>query len=401
MIFQPADILLPADADMRCWSVIACDQFTSDQAYWDTVEATVGNRPSTLRLMLPECYLGRCDAAASAQRIQDTMNRYLSDGTFRTVEHSIIYLERTLSGGTVRRGLIGMVDLEAYAYESDTDAKIRATEHTVADRLPPRVKVRAEASLEMPHIMLFFRDSEDRVMQYAASQRGECLYDFELMQGGGHVKGKRISGADADALAAYLQSVTSGQALQYAVGDGNHSLAAAKALWIKRREQLPASERMTDPARFALVEMVNIHDPAVTLEPIHRVLFGVSAETFLTEAKQALYDPNGTKTIVLLAGAHRETIPVCGNSVGQVIELTDTFCRRYLQTHGGEPDYIHGDDETVQLASGTDCVGILLPNMSKQELFSSVETTGPFPKKSFSIGLGPDKRYYLECRRLK
>ena len=401
-IFQPADILLPADAgiNMTRWSVIACDQFTSDRLYWEQAEALVGSAPSTLRLMLPEYYLGKCDEAAAAAQIQETMRAYLDQGLFQAYAHSFIYLERTLPNGCMRRGLIGQVDLEAYDYASDSVSPIRATEGTVESRLPARVHVRRKASLEMPHIMLFFNDKSDSVMQKAHELAGETVYDFDLMLGGGHVLGRCISNAEADALADYIAGLNREEPLQFAVGDGNHSLAAARKLWMEKRELLDEERRVHDPARFALVELVNIHDPAITFEPIHRVLLHTDASHFMEAARSALEDPNAAHVITLLSAGTQCRIPVHGASIGAVIDSVEAFCRNYVSVYGGEIDYIHGDQETIDLASDHDAAGVLLPLMDKEALFASVAKTGPFPKKSFSIGLGPDKRYYLECRKL-
>ena len=395
LIFQPAEILLPA-GDLRRWSVIACDQFTSDGEYWAEVERFVGSAPSTLRLMLPEYYLGRVDEKAAAQKIQSTMRRYLEQGVFRAYSDSLIYVERLLSGGGIRRGLVGVIDLEAYDYAPDTVSPIRASEHTVEDRLPPRVKVRREALLEMPHIMLFLNDPQDRTMREASRCAKETLYEFDLMGGGGRIRGQRISGDDAWALCAALSE---GEGLHFAVGDGNHSLAAARKCWLEKKNSLPLAAQDADPARYALVELVNIHDPAISFEPIHRVLFHTDPSDWF-QAAEALSDPNG-REITLLVGEEQRTICARGNSIGELIENTEQFCRQYLRDHGGEMDYIHGDDETRALSRGAGCCGVLLPQMEKAELFSSVEQSGPFPKKSFSIGLGPDKRYYLECRSIQ
>ena len=401
-LFQPADILLPAvtDIDMSRWSVIACDQFTSDQRYWERVRAFVGSAPSSLHLMLPEYYLGKCDEDAAAADIQKTMRAYLDEGLFRNYPHSFIYLERTLPNGSVRHGLIGQVDLEQYDYGADSISPIRATEGTVESRLPARVRVRRKAALEMPHIMLFFNNKSDSVMQRAKKLGCEKVYDFDLMLGGGHVVGHRISGDSADSLAAFIEDQTGVDELKYAVGDGNHSLAAARKLWLEKRESLNEAERRSDLARFALVELVNIHDPAITFEPIHRALFHTDAAHFTDAARSALEDNTASRSITILTADEKVCIPVKGDSVGAVIDHVETFCRKYLSEHGGEMDYIHGDQQTVDLASGKDAAGILLPIMDKEDLFDSVSRTGPFPKKSFSIGLGPDKRYYLECRRL-
>lgn len=394
-IFQPAEILLPA-GNLRKWSVIACDQFTSDGEYWAAVQSYVGESPSALRLMLPEYYLGRKDEAAAASEIQKAMRNYLDSGLFRVWSDSIVYLERRLSSGALRRGLVGVIDLEAYDYASDATAPIRASEFTVEDRLPPRVRVRRQALLEIPHIMLFFNDAENTVMCAAKEFAGETLYDFELMGGGGHICGRRITGEKAWKLA---EQLSVGEGLLFAVGDGNHSLAAARKCWLEKKEQLSQEQQQSDPARFALVELVNIHDPAITFEPIHRVLFHTDPTAWFSAAEKELYDPAG-REVVLLSGEERMTLRIKGASIGETIENAEHFCRTYCARHGGEIDYIHGDDETVMLSQRSNCCGVLLPQMEKVELFSSIEQTGPFPKKSFSIGLGPDKRYYLECRKI-
>lgn len=399
-IFSPADILLPAPTvDMRRWSVIACDQFTSDAAYWQAVEREVGDAPSTLRLMLPEFYLGRRNAAAAAAEIQQTMRRYLAEGVLRTVERSFIYLERTLPGGAVRRGLVGALDLEAYDYAADAQTPVRATEGTVADRLPPRVAVRRAALLEMPHSMIFFNDPDHAVMRAAEAAAGETLYDFDLLAGGGHVRGRRVTGPVAEALAARLGATDA--AVKLAIGDGNHSLAAARSCWLEKKKTLPPERWASDPARWALTELVNIHDPAVTFAPIHRALFETDPADWFAAAQRALAADGAGQEIALLAGGQEETIRADGASLGAVIRNAENFCQAYLAAHGGREDYIHGDDETRALAAQPGCCGILLPQMEKDELFSSVERSGPFPKKSFSIGLGPDKRYYLECRKIQ
>ena len=395
-IFQPADILLPA-GNLRKWSVIACDQFTSDGEYWDAVQQYVGDCPSALRLMLPEYYLGRVDESKAAAEIQNTMREYLRLGILKSWSDCFVYLERRLSSGALRRGLMGVIDLEAYDYSPDAKTPIRASEFTVEDRLPPRVRVRRQAPLEMPHVMLFFNDPTDHVMREAKRAAAEILYDFALMGGGGQICGRRITGEKAWALA---QLISEGDGLRFAVGDGNHSLAAARKCWLEKREHLSPEQQNNDPARFALVELVNIHDDAITFEPIHRVLFHTDPAAWFKAAEKELYDSAG-RSVTLIADERRMTLAVKGASIGETIENIERFCRAYCARHGGEIDYIHGDDETAMLSQRAHCCGILLPQMKKEELFPSLEQSGPFPKKSFSIGLGPDKRYYLECRKIQ
>ncbi len=405
LFFAPADILLPECADMHRWSVIACDQFTSDAAYWRSVQDTVGDAPSTLRLMLPEFYLGKCDEAAATRGIQQTMHTYLDSGVFRTVPHSLVLVQRTLPSGAVRCGIVGALDLEAYDYAPDSVTPIRATEGTVASRLPARVRIRAAAALEMPHIMVFYTDPEDAICREAQALADDTLYDFDLMAGGGHICGRRIAGDAAEQLAAALCATGVGtdgaHPMRFAIADGNHSLAAARQCWLEKKKTLSPEQAAADPARYALVELVNLHSPAVTFEPIHRVLFETDAANWLDAAERALAAADGFGyAVTLLAGTQRRDILAHGSSLGEAISALDAFCASYMQTHGGRIDYIHGDDEAVDLAAGDGCCGILMPRMEKEELFTSVLRSGPFPKKSFSIGLGADKRYYLECRKL-
>ena len=405
LFFTPTDILLPERADMHRWSVIACDQFTSDAAYWRAVQETVGDAPSTLRLMLPEFYLGKCDEAAATRAIQQTMHAYLDSGVFCTVPHSLVLVQRTLPSGAVRCGIVGALDLEAYDYAPDSVTPIRATEGTVASRLPARVRIRAAAALEMPHIMVFYTDPEDAICREAETLAGDTLYDFDLMAGGGHICGRRIAGDAADRLAAALCATgvgTDGEhPMRFAIADGNHSLAAARQCWLEKKKTLSPEQAAVDPARYALVELVNLHSPAVTFEPIHRVLFETDAAHWLDAAEGALAAADGHGyAVTLLAGAQRRDILARGSSLGEAIAALDAFCASYMQAHGGRIDYIHGDDEAVDLAAGDGCCGILMPCMEKEELFTSVLRSGSFPKKSFSIGLGADKRYYLECRKL-
>ena len=292
LFFTPTDILLPAHADMRRWSVIACDQFTADAGYWQAVQDTVGDAPSTLRLMLPEFYLGKCDETAATREIQQTMHRYLDDGVFRTVPHSLVLVQRTLPGGAVRCGIVGALDLEAYDYAPDSVTPIRATEGTVASRLPARVRIRAAAALEMPHIMVFYSDPDDAIFRDAQAAASETLYDFDLMSGGGRVRGLRVAGADADALAAHLCAtgvgMDSAHPMRFAIADGNHSLAAARLCWLEKKQSLtpeqaaaidvheiaqflrsPLAQRIRQAEtlyreyRFALLVPATLYDPKV------------------------------------------------------------------------------------------------------------------------------------------
>lgn len=393
-VFTPADILLPRVEDMTKWSCIACDQFTSEPEYWREAERLVGNAPSTLRLMLPEAWLGLRDSAAETRKIYAAMSDYVNRGLFETVENSYIYVERTLPSGAVRRGLVGKLDLECYDWAPGSTTPVRATEGTVESRLPARVAVRRGASLEMPHIMVFLDDPENALIPSAAG--GELRYDFELMQGGGRIRGSRVSGETAERLCAALD--TPEGAVRFAMGDGNHSLAAAKRCWEQIKPTLNETERDTHPARYALAELVNIHDEAVTFEPIHRVLLDTDPRGFLEEAAARL--PRGAgQSVTILAGKREMTIDT-GLPLGKLVALADELLTDWAREHGGLPDYIHGDGEARALGQTAASLGLLLPRLEKSELFPYITEHGPYPKKSFSIGHARDKRYYLECRSI-
>lgn len=407
-IFKPADILLPI-GDMHRWSVVACDQFTSEPEYWQQVRAIVGDAPSTLNMILPEAELSTKDPETESVKINTTMQRYLNTGVFKAYPDSYIYLERTLKNGAVRRGIVGMFDLEAYEWAEGTHSPIRATEHTVEDRLPPRVKIRRNAPLEMPHIMIFMDDPDNIV--FSSITKGERVYDFELMQDGGSIVGWLVKDNDKLARAAEKlgeedvlrrKYATADNAIVFAMGDGNHSLAAAKLHWEEVKKTLPEAERESAPARYALAELVNIHDAAISFEPIHKVIFDTDPVDFFAEAKAFFTENEGEgRSIDLVTGEGIERFNISGLTIGQLIGRCEDFCKAYTERHGGYIDYIHGDCECVEMAQRFGCAGILLPRMEKSELFGSVMKSGPFPKKSFSIGHGNDKRYYLECRKIQ
>ncbi len=393
-VFTPAGILLPRVDDMTKWSCIACDQFTAEPEYWREAERIVGSEPSTLRLMLPEAWLGVRDSAAETRKIYAAMKDYVNRSIFRTVEQSFIYVERTLPSGAVRRGLVGKLDLECYDWAPGSATPVRATEGTVESRLPARVEVRRGATLEMPHIMVFIDDPENAVIPSAAG--GEALYDFELMLGGGHIRGSRVTGEAAERLTAALEAPEG--SVRFAMGDGNHSLAAAKRCWEQIKRNLPESELETHPARYALAEIVNIHDEAVTFEPIHRVLLETVPRGFIEEAAARL--PRGKGQAVTLLAGRREMEIETGMPLGALVALVDELLGDWRREHGGEPDYIHGDEDARALGGRPSSVGVLLPRLEKAELFPYITEHGPYPKKSFSIGHARDKRYYLECRAI-
>ena len=415
MIFQTAEILIPQHVDMHKWSVVACDQFTSQPEYWQQLEQLVAGAPSTLELIFPEAWLDSRDADAERVRINAAMQRYLDSGVFRALPDSYVYVERTLASGAVRRGLVGVIDLECYDYSKNSTSAVRCTEGTVEERLIPRVAVRREACLELPHILVFLDDAARTVIEPlgALRQQTEQLYDFDLSGGGGHLAGWRITGEDARMVDAALAALADPEALRarygdaapaiYAMGDGNHSLATAKLCWEQIKQGLSEEERAVHPARFGLVELVNIHDDAITFEPIHRALFGVDAAAFAETAQKhfaAISRPGEAHTVHCVTADGETDIAVTGLTIGEVIGAAEALCQK-LVNEGARVDYIHGDDTAAEIGRRAGCAALLLPRMEKNELFPSIIHSGPFPKKSFSIGHAQDKRYYLECRKIR
>lgn len=407
-IFKPCNILIPKEK-LHEWSVVACDQFTSAPEYWQKVRKIAGDAPSAVNIILPEAELGLKNQEAETVRINRTMSEYLDSGVFREYPDSLVYVERTLPDGAVRRGLVGAFDLETYDWSEGTLSPIRATEFTVEDRLPPRVKIRRAAPLEMPHIMIFCDDAEDTVLGNV--KKGEPVYDFELMLGGGHIRGWLVE--NEKELAETAEALGDPERLRrlygdapnpmvFAMGDGNHSLAAAKRCWEEIKPTLSETERKTHPARYAMAELVNLHDAAIVFEPIHRLVIGVDKEKLTFELEKALAPERGAPRLKLeLCCGGAKTLSVSKCAAGRLIGKIDAVVRSYTEQNGGTVDYIHGDDELRVLSEREGNVGILMPSINKSELFSSVMRAGPFPKKSFSIGTGSDKRYYLECRSLR
>ncbi len=418
-VFLPADICVPRNVDMCLWSVIACDQYSSQKQYWDGLDQEIGLAPSALRLMFPEAYLGIKDTRQEAKKANKTMRKYLSEGIFEVLKDAYIYVERTLANGSVRKGLMGTLDLEYYDYHEGSIAPVRATEKTIEDRLPPRVEVRKDAPIEMPHVVVFIDDPDYTVIEPLAKTCNDTdnkLYDFDLIGGGGHIKGwnvtekisqiqqaiDRLSNQDV-LVNKYGKEIKS--PVIFAVGDGNHSLATAKVCWENIKSTLSKEQKRTHPARFSLVELVNIHDPSIMFEPIHRVLFDTNTADFISEAEKFFSakskDVDSVHTIKFITSKEVKEYAVKGLAIGEVIGLADEFCQSYIASNGGKIDYIHDDKSAMEMADRPSCAGIMLPKMQKSELFTSIMSSGTFPKKSFSIGHAIDKRFYLECRKIK
>lgn len=403
--FHAADILLPQRISMKKWACVACDQFSSQPEYWDEVTAFVGDAPSTLHMIVPEAYLDRPDTRERIASSHRTMEKYLEDGLFRVCRRSFVYLERTLQNGKKRQGLVGQVDLEAYDFDPASYAAIRATEATVRERIPPRMRLLEGAALEFPHVLLLCDDRKDAIMQAARSMAGETVYDFDLQQQGGHICGRLISGLGVSvvnaAVSDYIAAVTARQnenhAMAFAVGDGNHSLASAKACWEKLKPSLSEAQRLEHPARYALVELENIHDPAIEFEPIHRVIRGVDVQALLATVRSHAAADGYPLTMVWDGG--RETVFLSREKSPLAVAILQPLLDAFIQDHGGTMDYIHGADVVCSLASQPGTVGLILPGMEKENLFPGVVQGGVLPRKTFSMGEAREKRYYLEGKR--
>ena len=448
------EILLPqATADMSKWAVIACDQHTSDPAYWQELEEYVKDAPSALRLTLPEIYLSD-DCSDRIAAIARSMRAYREKGIFRKLDKGFVLVERSTPFSPARFGLVLAVDLEAYSYEAGAKAQIKATEATIVERIPPRLKIRESASIEFPHVMLLYDDREDSVLGALKARRDslEKLYDFDLNMGGGHIKGYFVPESDARSAAQAFSALADEDGVVFMVGDGNHSLATAKASWEKIKAGLSEEEQKDHPARFALAEAVNIYDDGIFFEAIHRVVKGVDPEKF---AAGILSEKEGEAFLVIggkkracsfgkdVAGAvniyddgiffeaiHRVVKGVdpekfaagilsekegeaflviggkkraCsfGKDVAGAVKKADAYIAAYTKANGGEADYIHGEEEIVRITEEQkDSVGILLPKMDKSELFATVKKHGCLPRKTFSMGESAEKRYYIEGKEI-
>lgn len=395
MILTQTEFLLPSQgADMSRWAVIACDQFTSDRGYWERLAGYVGESPSTLRLILPEVYLPDGDEKQRARDIYAHMERYCSDGTL-VGKNGFIIVERTLKNGKKRLGAVAAVDLEEYEYTPKNNARIKATEKTVEERLPARVALRKGALLEASHIMLLAENVLGLLREYADGE-GETVYDFDLNMNGGHLKGKLID--DPAKLAAIENAALGGHdGLAFVVGDGNHSLAAAKKIWEEVKKDLSEEERKTSSARYATCEIVDIADGSLVFEPIHRVVYGADAS--LTEF---LADKlSGEARAEAYYGGERTELHVASNSADAIADIQSAL-DEYAKAHeGAVTDYVHGDESALRAARENGAVAVMMPCICKDTLFDYTVRRGVLPRKSFSMGDAEDKRYYCEARKIR
>lgn len=408
--FMPADILLPQVDSMERWSVIACDQFTSQPEYWEKVREYVGGMPSTLNIILPEVELSG-DYSNRVEEIEHTMRQYLQNHTFKEFNNVYIYVERTLANGVIRKGVVGAVDLEEYDYNIAAGSSIRATEKTVIERIPPRKKIRQNAPLELPHILLLCDDEKKMLIESVTESKVYMpkVYEFDLMEDGGHISGWLLQGEAVEAFNQRLKEYEENMrekyrglgdsALLYAVGDGNHSLATAKACYEELKTKYSNEEARKHPARYALVELENIHDSAQQFEAIHRIIRGTDPEKMLQSMREEICAEGGYP-VIWYAGKDSGVIYLDKSKGEMAVAVLQSFLDSYLSGHAGEIDYIHGDEVLRGLADEESVIGFLLPAMEKEQLFRGVIADGVLPRKTFSMGDAKEKRYYLEARRI-
>ncbi len=428
---QISQVYLPKPGtDLTKWAVIACDQFTSEPEYWNRVEKLVGDAPSTLNLTFPEVYLEKPGAEQRIQNIQSTMRKYLDAGILQPRE-GLVYVERTVAGKT-RRGIVLALDLECYDYTKGSSSLIRATEGTIVERLPPRMKIREGAALELPHILVLIDDPNRTVIEplSAAKSKLEKLYDFDLMLDSGHLTGYAVNSDFENKIVEALRGLAKPETfaakygigkdkpvLLFAMGDGNHSLATAKAIWEKIKPQVG----MDHPARYALVEIENVHDEGLEFEPIHRVLFGLKKDLFAALEKlfganfsykevasaekmvKAVDSADGQKQAIGLVGGGKKfgVIEIAHASSNLPVGTIQSFLDAFMKDGGAEKiDYVHGEDVVARLGDQPNNAGIYLPGMSKSNLFKTVILDGALPRKTFSMGEAREKRFYMEARKI-
>ena len=402
MIFSPADVRLPKGdkTAYEKWAVIACDQFTSEPEYWDAVREVSKNSPTAHNLVLPEVYLGTQLEKEQKQVIETSMKSVEND-TYE-VNNTLVYIQRTLPDGKIRHGIVGKIDLTQYDYTPESKSAVRATEQTVLERIPPRCAIRAQATYELPHVMLFM---EDTVGVFETLERNapkyEKLYDFSLMLGGGYIKGYKIDGDELSSIMASMESYERSRegGIVYAVGDGNHSLAAAKAHFENVKKEL-GEDALNHPARYALVEIVDLNDKAIVFEPIYRIVKGCDRADLIE--KMCQQNGEGEQKITMLTDSEEYNVAFKTPTHALTVGSLQNFLDEYVKSHkGAECDYIHDEESLKTLCKDKNTVGFVFEGMAKEELFPYAEQFGTFPRKTFSMGEAKSKRYYIETRKIR
>lgn len=395
-------ILLPKEGiDMHAWAVIACDQFTSQLDYWQDVEKLVGNKPSTLRMMFPEAYLGKVDEEKFIDETNKTIERYLKDGTLVDQGECFILVDRSTPVVKRRLGLVIAIDLEDYTYEKGVKSLIRASEATIVERIPPRLKIRRDAAVELPHILFLFDDKKKEIIEelYENRKSLEKVYDFDLNKDGGHITGYKVK--DTKAVIAQFEKLLkeNNNGLLFIVGDGNHSLATAKAHWDNIKKNLSKEERESHPARYALVEALNIYDEGLIFEPIHRVIFNPGND-FVSGLEKVLLGENKSYIYSTSFGKKEISIPKVAPEAYKAVQ---TYIDSYLKNHKETSvDYIHDEKDTIEVAKNNPgSVALIMPALTKGDIFDYIAKDEVLPRKAFSMGHAVEKRYYLESKKIK
>ncbi len=399
LIIAPHILLPKAGIDLHKFAVIACDQFTSQPEYWKQLDRLVGDAPSTLRMVFPEAYLAHVDQDPYIRAINMTIDQYLAEGILEDIGAGFVLVERVTASGKRRLGLMLAIDLDAYSYEPGNSAPIRASEATIVERIPPRLKIREHAAIEIPHVLVLFEDENRSVIEPIDNHRSQLpmLYDFELNQNGGHLRGYFIKNT-ASVIKAFKQLFDQRE-LQFIVGDGNHSLATAKAHWDKIKTTLPEQERAKHPARYSLVEATNIYDEGIEFEPIHRLVIKAGRD-FIPGLKQALSGNRQGMIYTKKLGQANISLP---DNSPLAYQQVQSYIDQYLKLHrDAAVDYIHGLDDLIHVADlHDDAVAIAMPALTKTDVFAYLDAGAVLPRKAFSLGHAHDKRYYLESKSIK
>lgn len=406
-VFSSFDILLPKSEYMAKWPVVACDQFTSQPEYWQELNNTVGAAPSALKCILPEVELKSC-GEDRYDLIRATMQGYLDSGIFNTYSRSFVYIERSLLDGSIRPGVVGVIDLEDYDFNADAVSAIRATEKTVVERIPPRMKVRRGAPIELSHVLLLCDDEKRSIIEPLAAMKSELcpVYDLELMQGGGHISAWLVEGENAEKLQAAIDSYCERKRGEYsdaapmlfAVGDGNHSLATAKECYEELKRSAASAEALSR-ARYAMVELENIMDESQKFEPIHRIIDGCDTDKILDFLKTKCCADEGYA--IKWMSADDEGVIFLDPAKGVLpIGILQSALDDYLSANAGEIDYIHGEAALRELASKPGSIGFVLESVPKDDFFRGIAKDGVLPRKTFSMGEAQEKRYYIEAREI-
>ncbi|MFI3215039.1 MAG: DUF1015 domain-containing protein [Eubacteriales bacterium] len=418
-VFLSADILIPKEEiDMTKWSVVACDQYTSEREYWEKIETIVGDEFSTLKMVFPEAYLEEGDFHERIEGIGKHMNLALEKDIFHTYKNSFIYVKRVLANGQIRHGIVGKIDLESYNYQAGSKTSVRATEGTIIERIPPRVKVRNNCPMELPHVMLLIDDESRNIIEKIAINADSLrkVYDFDLVQNSGSISGYLLNEECVDILNEGISQLANREAFQerydtkeedvllFAAGDGNHSLATAKKCYENLKEEVGLGA-LKSKARYALVEVVNLHDESLVFEPIHRVMFQVDVphlcESLCKQFQISETNDLNDHDFVMVTKDGKKGFRIKDAISNLAVGDLQKFLDDYMKNHGGIIDYIHGDDVVISLcADNKNAVGFLLNCMEKTELFKTVIVDGALPRKTFSMGEACDKRFYLEARTI-